>query len=627
MLRLLRKNAQSIVVQMLVLIIALVFIFWGPGGGKLQDNANALAVVNGKEISYRDFSQSYNQTVEMYKRQSGGQIPPDILQGMGLKEQVLDRLIQEELLRQGAEQAGIMISDEAVQRKIREMGAFNVNGRFDLAAYRAVLERESLTPAAFEAGIRNDLLANRMIEVIGSFAAAPEQEIHNWIDYIGQEIKLAYGSVQSDKYIAQVQVTDDALASWYETAKPQYKTEPECKLSYLVFPFEEDLSQVTVYDEAIQSYYQEHAETYNTPEKRRARHILFRVTAEDSPETRDAKKKEAEKVLARIKAGENFAKLAGQFSEDASKDNGGDLGFFVRGQVEQPFEDSAFALKKGEVSAIVGTSFGFHIVKVEEIMPAKTQTLADASPSIRKELERQGVQAITFNRASSVYETIIRTGSIAKYSETPGAHPVLRTDFFTKDAPPKVTMVKDPAFIQAAFGLHKGELSSLVQTASGYAILFVDDARGSVEPDLTTVRDRAVADYKKEKSVDLARAAAEELLRQAREQKNWPAALPREESGYVKRTGAIGSLPENIRQDAFLRVGKDVFPERVLTAGSVFYLYQILDSRQSTNAVDATDRLLLEKQIQEVGKSMLLADWLGQLRKEARIQTNTKMLQ
>ncbi|MCL2789726.1 MAG: SurA N-terminal domain-containing protein [Desulfobulbus sp.] len=626
MLNILRKNAQSVFVQALVVIIALVFIFWG-FGRKMQDNPNALAVVNGKEIPYRDFQQSYERTVEAYKRQFGGQLPPEALQEMKLKEQVLDQLIQEELLRQGAEKAGIMISDGAVQRKIQDMPAFNANGRFDLATYKFVLERNRLSPASFEASIRNDLLVNRALAAIGSFAVMPEQEMRNWIEYIDQEIKLAYGSVQSDDYIARVQVTDDALASWYEAAKQRYKTAPQCKLLYLAFPFEDDLAQVTVNEEAIRASYQEHAATYNMPEKRRARHILFKVTAEDSPETKNAKKKEAEKVLVRIKAGEDFARLAHQFSEDVTKDKGGDLGSFVRGQMEQPFEDSVFSLKKGEVSGVVETSSGFHLIKVEEITPAKTQTVAEASPAIRKELEWKGVKAITFKRASSAYEAIIRAGSMAKYSETPGGHPVLRTDFFTQDAPPKEGMAKDPALAQAAFGLRKGELSSLVETGGGYAILFVDDVKDSMVPDLASVRDRAVADYRKEKSVELAKAAAEELLHKAREQKNWPAELPRKESDYLKRIGATGAMPESLRQDAFLHVGKDIFPERVFSVGTVFYLYQILDSRQGKSETDATKRLLLEQQLQGAGKSMVLADWLGQLRKEASIWTNTRMLQ
>ena len=138
MLNILRKNAQSLVVQAIVVIIAVVFIFWGVGTN-IKDNPNALAVFNGKEIPYRDVQQQYEQTIEQYKQQFGGQIPKGLLENMGLKEQVLEQLIQRELMRQGAAQMGVTISKESVQRKIQEMAAFTNNGRFDFTRDKTVL--------------------------------------------------------------------------------------------------------------------------------------------------------------------------------------------------------------------------------------------------------------------------------------------------------------------------------------------------------------------------------------------------------------------------------------------------------------------------------------------------------
>ena len=626
MLNILRKNAQSVVVQAIVVIIAIVFIFWGVGTN-MNDNPNALAVVNGKEIPYRDFQQSYERAIESYKQQFGGQMPPGFLESIGLKEQVLDQLIQSELLRQGAESIGMRISKEAIQRKIKEMAVFNNNGRFDLANYKTVLERNKLSPTSFEAGIQNDLLMNRVLDALGSFSVVPAQEVRNWIDYVEQEVKLVYAAVNTEGYIAQVKVADDALADWYETVKQNYKIAPQAKLLYLSFHSNDDLKQVAVSDDAVRAYYQEHTETYNPPEKRRARHILLKAGAEDSPEAKAARKAEAEKILAQIKKGGDFSQLASQFSEDSTNIKGGDLGFFGRGQMVQPFEDSVFGLKKGEVSGVVETPFGYHIIKLEEIMPAKTQTLEEVSDAIRTILERQGVKAITFKKASAAYEDIIRAGSMAKYSTSQGASPVKQTDFFAQDSPPKEGMVSDAAFLQAAFSLRKGELSSIVETASGYAILFVDDIKESVVPELASVRERVVTDYKKEKSVDLARSAAEELLQKAKEKQEWPSALQRKETEYMKRSGPSGSVPNELRLDAFSRLGKEVFPEQVITVGASFYLYQIIDSRQHQEEMDTDKRRNLEQQLLAAEKNKLMADWLGQLRKEAKISTNARMLQ
>ena len=180
MLDILRKNAQSVVIQVIVVVIAVVFVFWGVGTN-LGGNPNALAVVNGKEISYREFQQSYERAVESYKQQCGGQLPQEFIDSIGLKQQVLNQLIQSELLRQGAEKIGVQVSREAVQRQIREMGAFQENGRFSLDRYKAVLDNNRLSAPIFEQGIENDLLISRMVAVLGGFTVLPEQEVHNWL--------------------------------------------------------------------------------------------------------------------------------------------------------------------------------------------------------------------------------------------------------------------------------------------------------------------------------------------------------------------------------------------------------------------------------------------------------------
>jgi peptidyl-prolyl cis-trans isomerase D len=625
MLNFLRKNAQSVIIQVVVVVIAVVFVFWGVGT-KLGDNPNALAVVNGKEITYREFQQSYERAVETYKQQFGGQLPQGFLEKMGLKEQVLNQLIQSELLRQGAEEIGVQISKEAVQQKIQSMEAFNTNGRFDLSNYKAILERNRLTPTSFENQIQSDLLLDRVVDVVGSFAGISEKEVQNWIDYIDQELKFSYLVYKSDDYVAKVKVNDDALQAWYATSKQNYKLQPQDKLEYLFYPYEDDLKQVAVSEEMVQKYYQENIEKYHTFEQRRARHILFRVTSNAEESVRKAKRSLAEKVLAQVKNGADFSLLARQFSEDSSKEDGGDLGYFSRGKMVQPFDDAVFSLNKGEISGIVSTSFGYHIIKLEDILPEKIESLETVKGMISKELEQQGVRAITFKKVSTAYEDIIRAGSLAKFSAKSGVT-IKQTDFFAQNNPPQDKVVRDPAFLQAAFGLRKGELSSIVETANGYAIIFVKDVKPAVVPELASVREQAITDFKKIQSVDLARTAAEEILKSAREKKSWPNGVEPKESGYMKRMEPSDAVPDQVRQDAFSRIGKEVFPEKVVAVDSNFYIYQIGDVRQSPKGFDASKRKNLEQQLLATQKNKILTDWLEQVKKQAKISTNMKMLQ
>ncbi|MGE4401011.1 MAG: SurA N-terminal domain-containing protein [Desulfobulbus sp.] len=625
MLNIIRKNAQSLVIQAVVVIIAVVFIFWGVGS-KLKNSSNAMAVVNGKEIGYREFKQSYERAVEQYKEQFGGQLPEKFLEGIHLKAQVLDQLVQRELLRQGAEQIGIRISKEATQRKIKTIPAFTQNGQFDLSQYKAVLERNHLSPNTFESGIHDDLLITRASETIGYFAEMPTTEMNHWLEYIDQEIKLAYTMIKPEQYRSQVKITDDALTAWYEAHKLNYKTAPQAKLAYLSFSFANFAKTEAVPEEAMRTYYKDHLTEYQVPEKRRARHILFKVGEDTSGEVKAAKKVEAEKVLQQIRQGADFAAMAKKFSEDGSKERGGDLGFFSRGQMVPTFERSAFSLKAGEVSPVIESPFGYHIIKVEEVQPEATRSFAEVSQTIRQHLAQKEAQAVAFKKASATYEDIIRAGSLAKFSEKEGAT-ILHTDFFAQASPPKMAMAGDGAFLQAAFALRKGELSSIVETSTGYAIIFADDVKEPVVPELAAVRERVVIDYTQEKSGELARAAAEDYLKKAKETGAWPQGLEKKESAYIKRIGPAVGIPDAIRKDAFARLGLGTFPEMVLIQGTSFSIYQILDSRTGKSELDAGKRTNLEQQLLAAQKKFLVTSWLELLRKEATIWINTQMLE
>jgi peptidyl-prolyl cis-trans isomerase D len=624
MLDILRKNAQSLVVQAIVVIIALVFIFWGVGTN-MGNNPNALAVVNGKEIGYLEFQKRYEQAVEGYKQQFGGQIPPGLLENVGLKQQILEQLIQSELLRQGADRVGIQISQEAVQRQIQAMGAFHKEGRFDLDQYKAVLANNRLSVTSFEQGIRDDLLIERMLTALDGFSGITDQEVRDWLTYGDLEIKLGYAAFTGDAHASRVQVDDKDLAAWYETSQSQYTLPPQVKLNYLVFLFEDDLKRVTVNDDAVQRSYQDNLDKYQVPEKRQARHILFRVAETDSEEAKTAKRQLADKVLARLKAGEDFAKLAAEFSEDGTKERGGDLGAFPRGKMVAPFEEAVFAMGKGELRGPIETPFGYHLIRLDQIFPEKKQTLDEVKASIIKELERQGVKGLTFKRATESYEEIIRAGSLAKYGSASGVS-ILKTDFFDRAHPPDNPMLKDPAFLQAVFSLRKGELSSIVETASGYAIVYVDDLKEAVLPELAAVRDRVVADYKKAKGVESARTSAETALKTAREKGQWPEGIERKESAYMKRVGPIDSVPTEVRREAFAQAGKEGFPDQIVTVGTDFYLYQIIELRQGATELKANERARLEQQLSAARKNKLMSDWLGQLRQQAKVWTNAEML-
>ncbi len=624
MLNILRKRAQSTLIQGMVLLIAVVFIFWGVGTN-LDNNRNSIAQVNGREISIQDYQRAYDQAVERYRRQFGGQVPPGFFEGINLKGQVVGQLVQEELLRQGAAAMGLKISKEACRRKIEKMQAFNENGHFDLDRYKKVLSRNRLTPTSFEGGIRNEMLTSLVVDSIGSFAVQPETEIRRWLDFSGEEIKLVVKSVKSSDFEDNVKIKDAELSAWFEQHKKEYATEPKIRLKYLLFTPDKAMDQAPVTDDALKVRYENELERYRIPEQRHVRHILFKVSEQDDKQTVAKKKKEAEKVLALVNKGEDFAKLAQEYSEGPTKKNGGDLGFFPRGRMVKAFDDAVFSMQPGEVSSLVRTSFGFHIIKLEKIRPAKVRSFDEVKDELAETMRKEEAKGLAFKKSSAAYEEIMRAGSIDKYGKQKNVS-VLQTGYFSRSRPP-AGIVADPAFLNAAFKLGKGELSSLVELTNGYAILFIDDIQSSAVPSLVDVRDRVVKDYRRKKAVDLAREAADKELVKAKEQGKF-SGKNIQETDYVKRgTQRIGSIPGEVIVDAFSLAPAMQLPEHPVVVGNVFYLYQVRDRRRNADAIDAKKKEQLKQQLAAAERNRLVTDWLADLQEKAEIWTNDSILQ
>ncbi|MBM9511395.1 SurA N-terminal domain-containing protein [Desulfogranum marinum] len=623
MLNILRKRAQSVVIQALVLLIAVVFIFWGVGSN-LDNNRNAAAVVNDVEIPFQEFQQSYDRAVDTYRQQLGGQVPEGFFEGIGLKKQVINQLIQSELLRQSADKIGLAVSREETQRRIQDMPVFQENGQFVMSRYKDVLGQNRLTPTSFEAGLQSDLITGRVVELIGSFADVPPAAVQAWIDFAKTELKLVYLSFKGSDYLDEVNVEADKLASWYEKKQQDYVTDPQIALQYLYFPFAADMGKVTLEDEQVEQFYNDNIDRYSVKEKRRARHILFKVSDTDSAEVKEEKRLKAEHVLQLLRDGGDFATLAKEYSEGPSRESGGELGFFERGSMVPAFEEAVFSMEPGDLSDLVETSFGYHLILVEDVQPAITKKMEDVRAEIEGLLKKQRVRGLTFQNVSNAYEDIIRAGSLEKYMEQ-GGKAVQTTDLFARKLPPD-SLAKAGALLDVAFGLSKGELSSLVEVEDGYAIGYVKDIKKPEVPPLATVKDKVVSDYKHEQSITLAHAAADKALAIALEAGKLMPEGKGLESGYLKRGGGDGDIPPQLVEAAFALKGGEKLSSEVVAVGDMFYVFEVLEHRQDPTAMEADQKKQLAEQLLVNQQNRLVASWVERLRADAKIWVNDQLI-
>ncbi|MCP4340625.1 MAG: hypothetical protein GY799_17490 [Desulfobulbaceae bacterium] len=625
MLQILRQKAQSTFIQIIVVVIALVFIFWGVGAN-LNGDRQAALVVNGEEISFQEFQQSYDRAYQRLSDQFGGNVPKGLAETFGVKQQVINQLIQTALLRQGAQEMGLQVSGQEIRQIIEEMVQFQENGVFNIERYKAVLATNRMAPTKFEDSMRFDRLSEVAAREIGNFASvATDFEIQEVYSQQNEKIAVKYVQISPSQFVDKVTVDDDALKAWFETVKEGYKSEPQLKLKYLAFTFESVGSKIAIDASKIEEYYQNNLKNYRVPEQRHARHILFKASEADSAEQHQQQANKAEEILGLAKSGENFTELAREYSEGPSKDSGGDLGTFSAGQMVPAFDEAVFSMEAGDISEVVKTQFGYHIILVEEIQPATTRPLEDVTAEITQTLQQKEADSLTFQVANDAYEGIIGAGSLSKYAETNSDILIKQTDFFPRSNAP-ADLKTDAQFMDKAFELNKGELSSLIKGQSGYAILFAEDLREPEIPTFESKKDLLVKDYQKAQSKELAATAANELLNNLREGKAFETET--EELGLtVLDSGLLSQIEQNDKTtfpsallgDAFLLSPTSPLPEEPGKVGDDFFIYSFLD-RQIPTMPEGSDQIeTYRENLMRFKQQQLLSAWLRHLEIDAEI--------
>ncbi len=631
MLEILRRKAQSPFIQGTVVIIALVFIFWGVGTNQ-NSGGNSVATVNDEAITVQNYQDAYERTINDFRTQFGGTIPDGLLDTIDIKTQVLNQLIQGALLRQGAREMGVVVSDIEVKQAIEKMEAFSTNGYFDMQQYQTMLTASRITPGMFEQSMRSDLITQKLVKHLERFTKVLPDELNERFIFENEEMKLEFVSLNAADYREKVKVSDEELADYFEKNKENYKSQPQVKLSYLLFPYAEALEMIVITDADIEDYYRKNLDRFSVQEKRSASHILIKAEEDASENELAEKREQAEKVLALAKDGQDFAELAKNYSEGPSAPKGGSLGNFSRGQMVKPFEDAVFSMEEGAISNIVKTRFGFHIIKLAKIEPARLKTIDESRKQIESTIKNDKARSQMLAKANKAYEDIILAGSLQKYAES-GEINILETDFFSRSilSDNEVQgVLKDPAFVNAGFSLNKGELSSLTETATGFAILFGQDAKDQEILAFEVAKDDVTNDLITYQSDLLAKTNAEEMLDALKSGESIISEAERlntsiQESEYISRASSSGmaqQLPLTLINKGFELSSQNPYPEKVEKSGTTYYIFKFMEKSAPAAEIFGEKQEEFNKQISEEKKSALLAAWMEHLKSKAEIITN-----
>lgn len=500
-----RANAQSWGVKLAFGIIIIVFVFWGIGS--YTGPKGYVATVNDMHITEIEFQKVYG-SMEQNLRASYPDLTPELLKGLQLEQQVLQRLVMKKLLESEAERIGLEISTYELRLAVQDMPYFlNKDGKFDKDEYLRVLKASGLTPAQFESGLREDMLPEKLQELLTAGAWGSPEEARLRYMYERQKRSVDYILFPLADYIAASAPSDAEIQTAYEARAAQYALPARVKLQYVLLDPEKMADPSAISEEALSAAYETRKAQFADPEKVHARHILIRV-GEGAPEAEVKKaEKSAGDIAAKIRGGEDFIEAAKKYGQDPSAAQGGDLDFFTREQMVKPFADAAFSLAAGELSAPVRTQFGFHLIKVEEKQAAKQRTLDEVKDELRAALAVEAATEALQAKTDAVLAAALSNGDMSSAAGRAGLQ-AAETALESADALAEELGLRS-IDMQVVMNTPAGTVvDSSFATQKGMLVIRVAESVPAMTKALEEVRGEIVDELTREKAMQAAMSAA-----------------------------------------------------------------------------------------------------------------------
>ncbi len=622
MLRLMRRQAGSWLIKVLLGAIVIVFVFWGVGSFRAQ-RGGRVALVNGDQITLDEYREAYNNLIEQLRGRFGNNLDEKMIETLQVKKQALNQLIDNRLLIQESKRLKFRVSKKELADAISNITAFQSAGMFDSRIYKNVLDRLRMTPEAFEAAQKNAMMIDKLRTLITSSAKVSDQEAREWYNWVNASVNIDFVFFDPSRY-KDIHPSVEEIKTFFENHKENYKTDAMVKARYLHFDPDRYQSKVVLSDEEIREYYDENSEAFKIPKTVEARHILLRLNEDAGPELVKKTKERALDILKLAKEGKNFAELAKQYSEGPTRDNGGYLGKFKKEDMVKPFADKAFSLKTGEISEPVRTRFGWHLIKVEKVNEASITSFDEAKNKIRKKLTEDKAKSLAYDEAEAVSDVAFEGEELVNAAKERNLN-ILTTDFFSSNGPQKG--IDNPSkFASIAFNLLVMEISDIQEFEKGYYILQVVDKIPPKIPEFDKIKENVKTDLVKEKQEEKAKADSTAFIAALKNGKNMGTEskhfnLTPKTTGFFKRNGSIPKIgfERDIAEAAFQLTSENKLPENVLKSAKGYYVIQFKDRKiPETDAFDK-EKEEIKKRLFAQKKSRIFDEMLAQIKSRSDI--------
>jgi len=388
MLENMRNQAQSWIAKLILGGVALSFVLWGIGDYFNSAGIQTVAEVDGAAISDAEFVRAYERQMGTYRSLLGKQFSKQAVEALGLKEETIQTLINRRLILTEAARMGLVAPQDVLLATVRANPSFQSSGGFDTQRYQVLTRNMGYrTPPDYEASLRLDLIADALQKALLESATVSDEAVRHSFAREFEQREVAAVVVEPSSMLKKVNIDDKQARDWYESHKDAYHSPLRLTMNVVTIDPKKLADDIAVSEADIKAAYAEHQDRYVQPETRHARHILIALPKNADDAARAAARARIDKALMDIKAGKSFASVAKKVSEDkATVKNGGDIGYLPQGATVSAFDAALFAMNKGEVSDVVETQFGLHLIQLEDIKPEHVKSLEEVHDALKKEL-------------------------------------------------------------------------------------------------------------------------------------------------------------------------------------------------------------------------------------------------
>jgi peptidyl-prolyl cis-trans isomerase D len=624
-----RNNKR--VVQGVLLLMILPFAFFGVESYVNSDvQREDAAVVGSAKIAQEEFTAALRDQQDRLREMMGEEFDPKIMERAEVRSQALDGLVSQRLLIQEAQRTNLNVPDARMSQIIAAIPGFQVDGKFSEARFDQVAQSQGYSRDGLLARIRQDLLIRQLYAGIAGSSFVPASLAKRWAQMQQEQREVSEAVITPFEFIEQISITPEQVRKYYDDNLKQFEVPEQVKVEYLTLSEAALAATMEVSEEDIRKTYEADQSRYMQGEERKASHILLTVDASASPDERAAVRTKAEALLKTLRADPSkFAELAKENSQDpGSKDAGGDLGYFGRGTMVKPFEDAVFALKPGQISGVIESDFGVHIIQLTEVRGGQGKTLAEARAEIADELKKQSARR-KFAELAEVFSNTVyeQADSLVPAAEKLGLQvkisPLIPKGFLMP-APFDNEKLRDAIFSEDAVKNRRN--TQAIETASNTLVSarVIEQLPASVKP-----FESVQADIEKQ----LGLAAGEKMARERGE-----AAIAKLKAGEnaslnwsppqdVSRAQAQGPAAEMVR--AIFNAPANALPAYLgFPMGNGGYaVFRISAVKQPKEALDPQRIEAIKAQLDQTVSQDDFAAYLGSLRQRYPVTINSKALE